>query len=149
MLRVIILSLFSVFFIFGCGGESSDNTATEIKPVVKEISSSDAVIQDAFLHAISDLQVDGKGTVIKLLSDDLEGIKHQRFIIKLDSQQTLLVAHNIDLALKIDSLKVGDLVEFYGEYEWNENGGVLHWTHLDPNRNHIDGWLKHNGIIYE
>jgi hypothetical protein len=67
----------------------------------------------------------------------------------LASSQTLLIAHNIDIATKIDAIREGDLISFYGEYEWNSQGGVIHWTHRDPNGIHIDGWLKHGGKIYQ
>ncbi len=65
------------------------------------------------------------------------------------SGQTILIAHNIDLAPRINSVSKGDSVEFYGEYEWNKKGGVVHWTHKDPHGNHIGGWLKHNGKMYQ
>lgn len=106
-------------------------------------------IDKAYHEKRSDVQVQGVGKVIKILSDDNKGSRHQRFLLKLPSNLTLLVAHNIDLAKKIDSLKVGDRVEFYGEYEWNNKGGVVHWTHHDPRGKHKDGWLKHNGIVYK
>ncbi len=109
----------------------------------------DAVLQQAYQSQQSDLQVQGLGQVVKVLPDDNDGSRHQKFILKLNSGQTLLVAHNIDLAPRIPNLKVGDSVEFYGEYEWNKKGGVLHWTHKDPQNRHAHGWLKHNGQVYE
>ncbi|MDV2344515.1 DUF3465 domain-containing protein, partial [Vibrio cholerae] len=102
----------------------------------------DAVLQQAYQSQQSDLQVQGLGQVVKVLPDDNDGSRHQKFILKLNSGQTLLVAHNIDLAPRIPNLQIGDSVEFYGEYEWNKKGGVLHWTHKDPQNRHAHGWLK-------
>jgi molybdopterin converting factor small subunit len=106
-------------------------------------------ISSAYASQTSDLQVSSSGTVVKILSDDNKGSRHQRFILKLSNNQTVLVAHNIDLAPKITFLRRGDIVEFNGEYEWNSKGGVIHWTHHDPAGRHQDGWLKHNGSNYE
>ncbi|MDD2887119.1 MAG: DUF3465 domain-containing protein [Aliarcobacter sp.] len=106
-------------------------------------------IDNAYQNKQSNVQVQGSGKVLKVLSDDNNGSRHQRFILKLPSNLTVLVAHNIDLSNKIKDLKAGDNVEFYGEYEWNNKGGVLHWTHKDPRGKHKDGWLKHNGIVYK
>ena len=111
--------------------------------------SAEQILQQAFENQESDIQVKGAGTVLKTLPDDNQGTRHQRFILKLSSGQTLLVAHNIDLADKIKGLKKGDKVGFYGEYEWSEQGGVLHWTHHDPAGRHTDGWLEHDGRIYQ
>jgi hypothetical protein len=86
---------------------------------------------------------------VRILPDDNDGSRHQRFILELDSGQALLIAHNIDLAPRINDLDKGDTVAFYGEYEWNSKGGVIHWTHNDPNYRHIDGWLKHRGRTYQ
>ncbi len=109
----------------------------------------DAVIEQAYRQQRSDQQIEGEGTVVKLLADDNRGSRHQRFVIRLSSGQTLLVAHNIDLASKIDNLRVGDTVAFSGEYEWNNKGGTLHWTHRDPGGRHVPGWLKHGGKVYQ
>ena len=109
----------------------------------------DAILAQAFAQQRSDLQVSGQGQVIKLLADDLRGRRHQRFILRLANGQTLLVAHNIDLAPRIDQLKIGDTVQFYGEYEWTHQGGVLHWTHHDPRGQHAAGWLQHQGRRYQ
>lgn len=110
---------------------------------------SDARIAEAFARHESNVQVSGHGVVARLLADDTSGSRHQKFILSLSSGQTLLVAHNIDLAPRIASLREGDTVEFSGEYEWNEKGGVLHWTHRDPKGAHAAGWLKHQGQIYQ
>lgn len=91
-----------------------------------------SAIEQAFQNQQSDLQVEGEGTVIKILGDDNDGSRHQRFILKLENGQTLLIAHNIDLAPRISGLRKFDTVQFYGEYEWNAKGGVVHWTHHDP-----------------
>ncbi len=104
---------------------------------------------NAFVEWKSGSQVTGEGTVTKLLADDTEGSRHQRFILTLPSGQTLLVAHNIDLAPRIASLKAGDAVVFSGVYEWNAKGGVVHWTHRDPSGRHQAGWLKHVGQTYQ
>lgn len=109
----------------------------------------DEVIADAFENRRNNLQVSGSGTVTRLLADDNDGSRHQRFILELDSGQTVLIAHNIDLAPRINGLRNGDLVSFFGEYEWNDRGGVIHWTHHDPAGRHADGWLEHNGRKYE
>ena len=94
-------------------------------------------------------QVRGSGVVSRVLPDDNDGSRHQRFILQLDSGRTLLIAHNIDLAPRIPSLRPGDRVGFSGEYEWNDRGGVIHWTHHDPQGRHEGGWLEHAGRRYE
>jgi len=109
----------------------------------------DSVLQSAFTNRQSDLQVQGEGVVIKILPDDAKGSRHQRFILRLGDDQTLLIAQNIDLAPRISGLSKGDNVAFYGEYQWNKKGGVLHWTHHDPSGRHIGGWLKHDGKTYQ
>jgi hypothetical protein len=105
-------------------------------------------LASAYRDRRNDLHVTGEGVVIRILPDDRDGDRHQRFILELSSGQTLLIAHNIDRAPRIPSLSTGDLVEFSGEYRWNEQGGLIHWTHSDPNGLHEGGWLRHNGRTY-
>ncbi|SHI03266.1 DUF3465 domain-containing protein [Desulfofustis glycolicus] len=113
-----------------------------------EIVSSAEQLQQAFRDRRSSIQVEGRGTIIKVLKDDRQGSRHQRFILELPTGQTLLVSHNIDLAPRIDTLRIGDQVEFFGIYEYNDQGGVIHWTHHDPAGRHVDGWIRHNGRLY-
>jgi len=109
----------------------------------------DSSIGRAFANRASDIQVQGEGTVIRVLPDDLDGHRHQRFLVQLASGQTLLVAHNIDIAPRIAGLTAGDSVSFNGEYVWNQKGGVIHWTHHDPQGRHVAGWIKHNRKTYQ
>lgn len=102
----------------------------------------------AFANQTSDLWLEGEGTVVKQLKDDHDGSRHQRFIVQVNPGQTVLIAHNIDLAPRIDALRENDRVRFRGEYEWNAKGGVVHWTHHDPQDRHDGGWIEHAGRRY-
>ncbi|MGB5491252.1 MAG: DUF3465 domain-containing protein [Woeseiaceae bacterium] len=110
---------------------------------------SEAALDEAIRARRAGYQVQGSGKVVRILSDDRDGSRHQRFIVQLASGQTLLIAHNIDLAPRVADLKPGHIVAFYGEYEWNERGGVIHWTHHDPRGQHAAGWVEHNGVRYQ
>ena len=110
------------------------------------------VVDTALVRAIReqarDVDVQGRGRVSKLLPDDNDGSRHQRFVLRLDDGVTVLVAHNIDVAPRV-ALAIGDEVEFRGEYVWNAKGGVVHWTHRDPRGAHVGGWLRHAGRTYD
>lgn len=108
----------------------------------------DSSIARLYQEQRSGEMVEGGGTVERVLRDDDDGSRHQRFILRLNSGQTLLVSHNIDLASRVATLAEGDQVLFRGQYEWNDRGGVLHWTHHDPSGNRQGGWLQHEGATY-
>jgi len=91
---------------------------------------------------ISHIQVKGEGIVTAILNDDTIGRKHQRFVLELAHHKTVLVSNNTDISPRLEPLKIGDRVEFYGEYIWNRHGGILHWTHPDPKGIRADGYVK-------
>ena len=134
-----------VLALLGFTQQNNNTTATSNT----ENKKSSITIEQAYKNKLSDIQFKGDGKVIRVLADDNEGHRHQKFILRLDSKKTILIAHNIDLAPRIKNLRKGDTVQFYGEYEWSERGGVIHWTHHDPRGKHIGGWLKHKGKIYQ
>jgi hypothetical protein len=152
---VVILILVAIYFTLGDiqKQQSQSLTFTE-QENSEEIQSAQsqrgmAIIEHAYKNKLNSVQVHSEGKVIAVLPDDNQGSRHQKFILELANGQTLLVAHNIDLAPRIPDLKKEDSVEFYGEYEYSNKGGVIHWTHHDPKRKHVEGWLKHNGQIYK
>ena len=113
------------------------------------VAGSDVLIAEAFRNGRSNVQLGGEGRVLRILPDDNKGSRHQKFLLELDSGHTLLVAHNIDLAPRVEGLREGEWLEFYGEYEWNQKGGVIHWTHHDPKGVHPGGWLKYQNRVYK
>jgi len=135
-----IYSLLVFCLLFGCEQQKATQE--------KSYRSDEEVIQQAFLNRQSNLWVESTGIVEKILSDDLNPPRHQRFIIRLNHGQTLLISHNIDIAPRIHHLKGGDRIYFRGEYEWNDKGGVVHWTHHDPEYRHSGGWIEYRGQSY-
>jgi len=109
----------------------------------------DDTLAELFRSQMSDVLVGGAGTVSRLLTDDTDGSQHQRFILELASGQTLMMIHNIDLAPRLNGLKLGDDVAFCGEYLYSDLGGSIHWTHHDPAGKHPAGWLDWQSQRYQ
>jgi hypothetical protein len=89
------------------------------------------------------------GKVERILADDRDGSPHQRFIIRTSGGVSLMIAHNLDLAPRLEGLAPGEAVVVLGEYEWNEKGGVMHWTHDDPQGRHEAGYIEWRGRRYQ
>ncbi|MFA6957776.1 MAG: DUF3465 domain-containing protein [Thermoanaerobaculia bacterium] len=107
----------------------------------------DSRLVDAWRSRRSNTWVEGSGNVEALLPDDREGSRHQKFIVRIDRELTVLVSHNIDLAPRVP-LDKGDAVSFRGEYVWNAKGGLVHWTHHDPQGKN-GGWIRVGRQVYE
>lgn len=128
----------------GLNGTSSQRSETN-----SEISVGANAILEAFEARRSDVIVQSDLEVAKLLRDDNEGDRHQKMILRIpNSSHTVLLAHNIDLADRVPA-REGDLLTVRGEFEYSEQGGVIHWTHHDPRGKHTPGWIEHQGKRYE
>ena len=146
MQKTLIILIFAAAALY-LYDEGSLTTSSAPAIVVGTLESRESPVSDAQWRGGQ--QVEGRGMVLRVLSDDNEGSRHQRFILELSSGRTVLVAHNIDLAPRIPGLEPGDTVSFFGEYETNDRGGVIHWTHHDPQGRHVGGWLEHRGQRYQ
>jgi hypothetical protein len=113
-----------------------------------KISLSDKRLKEAWEQGLSNFKIRCSGVVVRKLPDDLEGSRHQKFILQLATGQTLLVAHNIDLAPRVARLKLRDRLIINGEYIWNEEGGIMHLTHRNPSGFGFHGWIRKNGRTY-
>jgi hypothetical protein len=133
----------------GCSPGTPAGVPAATSPASAGAASGDAVFAEAFAEQRSGLLVQGRGTVERLLADDTDGDRHQRFVVRLASGQTLLIVHNLDVAPRVEELQVGGPVAFKGEYEWNGQGGLVHWTHHDPDGSHAPGWIEFRGKKYQ
>ncbi|MFH0802610.1 MAG: DUF3465 domain-containing protein [bacterium] len=93
-------------------------------------------------HAGNRPQILDHGTFVKFLPPDLKPPCHQLFIIRMDSGPEVKVAHNSDVADTLpNSVKPGDKLELKGEYIYEPNGGVVHWTHHADGGSHEPGYI--------
>lgn len=109
-----------------------------------------AAVARAFADHRSNVEVTADGEVARLLADETSDTgTHQRFILALrGSSQTLLVTNNVSIGKRVPVV-VGDSVVVHGEYVWNDQGGLVHFTHHDPERSHEGGWIERQGLRYE
>ena len=145
----LVIALLAFSLLSGCDAQLSANNVVAENTIAAETASlGNTQIERAFANKQNDIQVQGEGEVVKLLPDDTKGAQHQKFLVKINAQQTLLFAHNIDLAPRVP-LQVGDTITFNGEYVYNPKGGVMHWTHHDPDGHHENGWIKLHNETYQ
>ena len=108
-----------------------------------------ATVERAFADHASGVEVTAQGKVTRILSDDTgPSGTHQRFIVQVTgSTQTLLIDNNVDVGKRVP-VAAGDDVTIHGEYVWNDQGGLVHFTHHDPDHTHEDGWIELKGVRY-
>ena len=126
------------------GNVSSTDATDALRAIAKK---GDAAIEAAYAGKREKVWIESVCEVERILRDDTVGHKHQQFIVRTPSGRTIKVAHNIDLAPRVP-VERGDVVHIYGRYEYEERGGVLHWTHHDPGKRIKGGWIRHEGETY-
>lgn len=151
--------LMALLLVGGCDSKKPSDTSEGVYENQKTVQGTDSTldaqltpistIEAAYANNQSNIQVLVKGTVTKLLADDVTGDKHQRMIVKLSNKQTLLIAHNIDIGTRVPASCLNRIIYAHGEYEWNSEGGVVHWTHSDPDGVHTNGWIQFAGTRYQ
>lgn len=114
-----------------------------------EPAAGNAAVQRAFEQHSDGAEVTATGIVDRVLSDQSgPSGPHERFIVRLSSGMTLLIEHNLSIAPRVP-VAVGMAVTVHGEYVWNAEGGLLHFTHHDPDRSHEGGYVLYGGKRYE
>ncbi|HEY6202381.1 MAG TPA: DUF3465 domain-containing protein [Candidatus Limnocylindria bacterium] len=109
-----------------------------------------AAVERDYAEKRSTVEVTAQGVVTRVLADDSgpSGV-HQRFIIRLaGSTQTVLVDNNLTVGQRAPVLQGTDVL-VHGEYVWNDQGGLIHFTHHDPAHTHEGGWIELSGVRYQ
>lgn len=88
----------------------------------------------------SNQYIEVEGRVSKILIDDADTTPHQKFIIKTELDQSIMVIVNLDHMPRIN-VESKDYVEVAGVYVWNKFGGLVHITHHDHFKTHPEGWI--------
>ncbi|MBL8877200.1 MAG: DUF3465 domain-containing protein [Phycisphaerae bacterium] len=111
-------------------------------------------VRDLYNAKRGDAWVETTGRVEKLLPDDTDtsdnSDKHQKFLLLVPGDITVLVAHNISTARRVP-IRQGDSITLRGEYEYTEKGGTIHFTHKPKysSRGVQGGWIEFKGARYE
>lgn len=130
----------------GRGGAPPDaNPPSRTAPRPDPASASSAA--DAFAAHADHVELETGGRVTRVLPTDNAGARHEKFLVRAGGV-TILVVHNIDIAPAVP-VHTGDSVVMRGEYVWNSQGGLLHWTHRDPDGRHQAGWIRLGQRLYQ
>jgi len=120
-----------------------------IPPAATAVADNAAVLR-AFQRHTDQVEVTASGTVDRVLTDqDGPSGLHERFIVRLtDVAMTVLIEHNLSLAPRVP-VATGEAIVVHGEYIWNAQGGLVHFTHHDPDRSHEGGYILYGGKRYD
>jgi hypothetical protein len=119
----------------------------DLTPPTSETGSGAAEVVRAIEQRRSNQWVEAEAVVTRPLPDDTRGSRHQRILVDI-AGRSVLIAHNIDLAERVP-VERGDRIRVRGEFEWNDKGGVIHWTHHDPEGRRRGGWIELGGRRFE
>jgi hypothetical protein len=109
-----------------------------------------AQVCSAYGQGASDVEVIAQGTIVAMLGES-EGRsgEHEGFLLKLRKQCDMLlrIEVNTDITGPIP-LHPGETAIVKGQYETDATGGVIHWTHHDPEGRHVGGYIVVGGKTY-
>jgi len=81
---LLIAAVVCLVGVMPCGCSTTARPAgTSTESAAASANTGDDILARAFAEHITGLEVVGQGTVTQLLSDDTEGARHQRFVIRL------------------------------------------------------------------
>lgn len=105
------------------------------------------LIVRAYDARTSNIMVETEARVVLLLPDIEDVGKYQEFKIELENGHVVRVLHDLDQADRVP-VAVSSKIRLRGEYDWSVDGGVIHWTHDDPEGQREGGWIEYLGLRY-
>ena len=85
--------------------------------------------------------------VVQILPDDNDGLRHQRWYVRLSDGSKVFAVYNIDITKRVP-IQVGQKISLGGEFKWTNQGALIHWLHADPEKRRPDGYVDVNGVRY-
>ncbi len=105
----------------------------------------------AFAGGQSHVEVVARGNVTRILGTRAgRSGSHEGYLVRLDSGCDLVVKVETNVTLTGPvPLHTGEPVIVKGEYEFYSLGGVIHWTHRDPEGRHEGGYVQAGGSTFQ
>lgn len=133
-------ALAALAFATGCAQTTSSNA-------------DNAAVYDAWRTGRSHVEVTLDGSVARMLGMRVgRSGTHEGFLVHLTGGDghglTVRVEDNIDLTGPIP-LAEGESVEVRGEYIFDPEGGIVHYTHRDHHYHHVAGYVLAGGKFYQ
>ncbi|MGI8968072.1 MAG: DUF3465 domain-containing protein [Chloroflexota bacterium] len=99
--------------------------------VAPDVRATCSHVQTDFSHRYSQVWVTLTARVVRLLPDSQGQYQHQRFIVQCPSGQTVLIVNDVSIGERAP-VRIGQSVSVRGQFIWNNQGGLIHFTHHDP-----------------
>jgi hypothetical protein len=139
-------ALFPLVVLTGCGAPATTAPphSTLINPTRGAAGCGAA--RSAFQTHRSKLWLTVSAHVTRDLADAHGTYTHQRFIVTCSGGFTLLIVNDISIGERAPA-HIGDTVTVRGQYIWNDQGGLIHFTHHDPEGG-PGGYIDEDGAQY-
>jgi hypothetical protein len=111
-------------------------------------SSNSTLFTRAWQQRLSGVQLSMEGKISRVFSAGETDAGQQKFVLQLAQGQSVTVIHDATLGAAIEGLAVGETIEVSGEYHWTADGGIMRWTHRNPEDNRQAGWVNYKGRLY-
>ncbi|GAC1328213.1 MAG: hypothetical protein NVS2B16_00330 [Chloroflexota bacterium] len=84
--------------------------------------------------------------VVRLLPETYGRYEHQRFVVHCTSGRSILVTNDVSIGTRAP-IAAGATVTVHGEYIWNRQGGLVHFTHHSDSGG-PGGWILYRHKLY-